>query len=935
MMEQKDHRRIRVLLVGDDDDNYLAEIEKSLSISNFSNFCVHRVISAKEGCKTVLDGAFDAMIFDLEIEGREAMATLSFIQSTKVSLPIIIACAPPSDPSILTRINQQHETVKGFLFKPRIDRQRLDQMIFFAVERHQRELAVSYQERRYRELIKTWNDAYYEVDLAGNFTYVNDLIVEYMNRPRDELIGMNYHDYTAAEAVEKTYEAFMEVYQSGKSGKLFTQSTILPDGSTVEVEMCISLIHDKNGAPIGFSGISRDVTEKIAAQKSLLESEEKYRTILENLQDTYFETDLKGNFTFLNAAQGNAFGYTQDEMSRMGNRDYMDSHNAAKVYQAYKEIYLTDKPRHSLQYEVLTKTGEKRFIETAASLIRDEDGNASGFRGIARDITEQKVIESELASAKEKAEAAIQTKSEFLANMSHEIRTPMNGIIGMYNLLQRTPLTDEQADFAAIGKESADNLLTIINDILDFSKMEAGRLDVECIDFDLRHTINDFIPDPAREAQKKGLELLYAVDPNVPALLMGDPGRLRQILNNLMSNAVKFTQTGEILFKVELKNETPTEATLHFSIKDTGIGISKIDYPRLFQSFQQADNSSTRKYGDTGLGLAIAKGLTELMGGELGMESELNQGSTFWFILTFEKARHIPQSSPVPPEIVRSKRILVVDDNPTNLDILEGYLTLWGCHCDKALSGQIALSLLQAVAKSGASYDVVISDMLMPKMDGAELGRRIKADPAFKDPLLIMLTSQGMRGEASRMKQIGYAAYLNKPVSPSQLYDCLLSILSQKGDSPPKKDSKIVTSHTLSENKRRSLKILLVEDNSINQKIALNLLLRFGFRSQAVSSGSEAVDALTSDNYDLVLMDIQMPGMDGFETTSLIRNPDSSVRNHAIPIIAMTATDTQEDRRKCQAAGMDDYIPKPIVPDNFLQLLEHWLAGNKPAKQKD
>ncbi len=929
MIEEKENMRIRVLLAGDDGE-YLTEIEKLFSISDFYNFRTHRVTSIADGCEAVQDWSFDAIVYDLDITGESTRTNLFRIGSTSSNLPIIVLCNTPSDPSILSRIHQECDSVKGFLHKPNIDRQRLYQKIFFAIERHQTELAVANQERRYREVIETLKDAYYEVDLTGNFTYVNNRVIEHLNRPRDELVGMNYRDYTVPEEAKKSYKAFLEVYQSGKSGKLLTQSLILPDGSTVDVEMGISLIRDEKGYPIGFSGISRDVTEKIAAQKALLVSEEKYRNILENLQDTYFETDLKGNFTFINAAGGSAFGFSQDEMSQMENRDYMDAANAAKVYQAYKEIYLTGKPRRSLQYEIITKTGERRMVETAASLIRDVKSNPIGFRGVARDITEQKAIESELALAKDKAEAAAQAKSEFLANMSHEIRTPMNGIIGMYNLLQQTSLNDEQSEFVTIGKESADNLLTIINDILDFSKMEAGKLEVECIDFDLRRTIDDFLISPARDAQKKGLELIYSIDPNVPALLMGDPGRLRQILKNLISNAIKFTQTGEILFRIELKSETAAEVTIHFSVKDTGIGISKTDRHRLFQSFQQADNSSTRRYGGTGLGLAIAKGLAKLMGGDLKMKSEINEGSTFWVILTFEKARYVPQAPLLPPEAIRSKRILIVDDNQTNLEILEGYLKQWGCHCDKASGGKMALSLIQAVAKSGASYDVVISDMLMPVMDGAELGRRIKADPAFKDPLLIMLTSQGMRGEATQMKEIGYAAYLNKPVSPSQLYDCLRSILSKAEEVSSKKISKIITAHTLSEEKRRNIKILLAEDNPINQKIALNLLMRFGFGSRVVSNGNDAVNALSSEDYDLVLMDIQMPGMDGFETTRLIRNPDSSVRNHAIPIIAMTATDTREDRQKCQEAGMNDYLAKPIAPENFLKLLEHWLSGNKP-----
>ncbi len=917
------------ILIVEDENRYSLKIQEILAASDDPPFNFQAVTALPDAIDILNRSHFDAILLDLSLPDSQELDPLVRIQ-TSTQRPAIFILVASGDISIFSQCAQKG--VMGFFLKNNFAPEQLVRTLLFGIEQNKNEQAIANNERRYREVIEDLRDAYYEMDLTGVFTYANIETLNHLGRPRCEVIGSNSLDYNdTPEQSERNIKIYTKVYETGCTGILDSTLT-RSDGSLITVEHRVSLIRTNQGKPIGFSGISRDVTEQKILQKSLQASKKKYQTILENIEDGYFEVDLKGRLTLYNASVGKIFGYDIEELAGKNPSSYLDEVNAEIVYNAYRHVYDTGEPKHALQYEVTGKKGWRHFVESSIYLMKDEQGTPVGFRGIVRDISSLKEFEQELIRAKVKAEEATSAKSEFLANMSHEIRTPMNGIIGMYSLLQSTSLTREQSDFVQTGKKSADILLTVINDILDFSKIEAGRLDIETIDFDPHNTIYDLISQPARIAQAKGLELVYAIDHKIPSQLLGDPGRLRQILTNILLNAVKFTHQGEVVLRVELEKETQSEAILSFSIIDTGIGISDVDQKHLFQSFQQVDGSSTRKYGGTGLGLAIAKRLTELLGGKMGFESRLNQGSTFWFSIPFKKGDDSFKPPPVVPEPLKGKRILIVDDNQTNLDVLEGHLKLWGCNCDHTTSAALALSMMAAVAKSGAPYDMVITDMLMPKMDGMELGRRITADTSFRNPILIMLTSQGMRGDATEMKGLGFSAYLNKPVNPSQLYDCLVSVLNRDAKSEADRPQKMVTRHTISENKRYHLKVLLAEDNAINQKLALHLLTRMGCDADGVPTGKEAVAALSAKEYDLVFMDIHMPEMDGLTATTLIRNPSSAVPNHQVPIIAMTATDTLEDRRKCLNAGMDDYIAKPIVPANLKALLERWMRKIHPPQ---
>jgi two-component system sensor histidine kinase/response regulator len=671
--------------------------------------------------------------------------------------------------------------------------------------------------------------------------------------------------------------------------------------------------------------LQAEIRERQRIEKALRESEEGYRTAIEHSNDGVSIIEGKRH-VYVNQRFADIHGYeSPQEIIGKPLDELVHPDDLPRVQDLAIRRQKGELSAQRYELKAIRKDGTPVYLENSVTktIYRGKSVSLSYLR----DITDRKRAEKELQEAKEAAEAANRSKSEFLANMSHEIRTPLNGVMGVLNLLLSTDLNSEQLNLVETGKRSADSLLTVINDILDFSKIEAGKLDLEILNFNLRNAIAEVVELPAMRAHEKGIEFAYEIHHEIPSLLRGDPGRLRQTLLNLTNNAIKFTKKGEVVVRISLENETETHAKIRFEVKDTGIGIPKDKLASIFESFKQTDSSTTREYGGTGLGLSISKNLADLMGGEIGVVSEIGKGSTFWFTALFEKQPHAEERTLVPPPNIRGKRFLLVDDNRTNLEILRGYMQAWGCFCDVAGSGEMALSLMNAVAKVNAPFDAVIIDMRMPGMDGSELGKRIKSDPQLKSTTLIMLTSLGMRGDASRMEKIGFAAYLTKPIRRSQLFDCLITVLSDKPKEILAKKTPIVTKYTISEEKRNKIRILIVEDNIINQKLALRIIEKFGFRVDAVANGREALSALESFKYDVVLMDVQMPEMDGFEATKMIRNPQSNVIDHDIPIIAMTAHAMKGDRKRCIDAGMNDYVSKPIQPQELLEAIEKHLSA--------
>ena len=673
--------------------------------------------------------------------------------------------------------------------------------------------------------------------------------------------------------------------------------------------------------------------EREVAEEQLRATDARLKRATRGANDGLWELDVATREMWVSPRFAEMFGFEQQEFldGRQTFFDILHTDYVARLRGAIERSIWEGVPV-DVEVRAKTRAGEMRWYRVRGALERDSAGRPATVSGSQRDITERQQYALALLEATETAAAANKAKSQFLANMSHEIRTPMNGVIGMIELLLETPLNPLQLDYAETVRDSASALLTVINDILDFSKVEAGKLELEMLDMDIRDTVDDAARLLAIQAHAKGLEVIALIDPGLPDLVRGDAGRLRQILLNLGGNAVKFTQKGEVSIECKVAHKDEKGVVVRCEVRDTGMGIPAARVDALFTAFTQVDASTTRRFGGTGLGLSIVKRLVELMGGEVGVSSTEGAGSTFWFTARFGMAHETAKPRPAPPMALRGQRIIVVDDNMTNRKVLMGQLSLCGMDAVCASSADEALSLMRHAAAAGRAFEVALLDHQMPGCDGATLGKTIHTEEALRCARLILLTSSGQRGDARLFSDLGFAAYLLKPVTHRDLTDCLTMVLGTQAEGWRMATQPIVTRHALrSQRVRETHRILLAEDNPVNQKVACRILEKLGFRVDVAADGQAAFDAWQSGRYDLILMDCQMPVMDGYETTRKIRVHESGTKH--IPIIALTAHAMKGADNECRAAGMDDYLSKPIDRGQLQQALSRWLNDSGEASE--
>ena len=650
------------------------------------------------------------------------------------------------------------------------------------------------------------------------------------------------------------------------------------------------------------------------------------RAVIDGLPDLIYIKDTESRFLLANPAQ-RKFLTGKTDADVIGDTDvsFFPKETAAGFFNDEQEIIRTGLSVVSQAERMRDFDGNDVWILTTKVPFRDRDGNVAGIIGIGRNVTAQKQIEGEMIKARAQAEAANRAKSEFLANMSHEIRTPLNGVIGMTELALDTELTEEQREYLDTVRLSASTLLNVINDILDFSKIESGKIDIEKVDFDLRECVETTLKTVVHLAEEKGLELLCDIAPEAPMTVRGDSTRLGQMILNLVGNAIKFTIEGQVAVKVEVEPQTGEGTVLHFTVSDTGIGIPKEKQAAIFESFTQVDASTTREFGGTGLGLTITSRLAAIMGGKVWVESEFGKGSEFHFTVRVSvgDAPILHIKSALLYELLSNARALIVDDNLTNRFILEKMLTRWGMRPVCVESGEVALRELTSALESGDPYRLVLTDKQMPNMDGFGLVEQIRNRPEISTANVILMSSGAHRGDIARCQELGFSAYLTKPVRQGELRDAIALALDRR-EKQSASEAGMPFKDRRSDQRTIALKVLLAEDNAVNQRLASRLLEKRGHLVTVASNGQEAIAHLGHAAYDLVLMDVQMPLIDGLEATRMIRNNEKVTGMHQ-PIVALTAHAVKGDQERCEEAGMDGYLAKPIRPEELDAVLQRYM----------
>jgi len=760
-------------------------------------------------------------------------------------------------------------------------------------------------------------------DADGRTEFINRAYREFIGVSLDEMKGLDWVKFLHPDDAQRYLNACDLALK--ERAPLRSETRLRnPEGGWRWVATYAEPRFSPSGEFLGYVGISPDITERKQAEQALRSSEEMFRQLAENIREVFWiMPPEEDEVPYVSPAFEQVWGRSRESL-------YKDP------FSWVESIHPDDRERARLlltrqvqgepvlrEYRIRTPEGLEKWIRDRAFPVRDQSDKVIRIVGIAEEITEQKRYETELIQAREAADVANQAKSEFLANMSHEIRTPMNGIIGMTELALDTALESTQREYLNAVKYSADALMRVINDILDFSKIEAGKLDLDPVEFSLRDCIGHAMKTLSVQAHEKDLELACSVPPGLVDVMVGDSVRLQQVVLNLLGNAIKFTDRGEVVLSVRLEASEVDSITLHFAITDTGIGIPAEKQKVIFEPFTQADTSTTRKYGGTGLGLAITVRLIEMMGGRIWVESEPGKGSTFHFTAHFGKAAAgVSIGTRANPAVLENLRVLVVDDNATNRQILQTNLEYWRMRPIAAASAADALALLHQARLAGTPFALLIVDCHMPGMDGFMLVEVIQKSTELAGLTTVMLSSGGQRGDAQRCKQLGIGAYLVKPILQAELLEVVLAVLGSRTDAA--EPAQLVPNHSVREG-NRPLRILLAEDNVVNQRLAMRMLEKQGHTVVIAGDGVMALAELERARFDVVLMDVQMPLMDGVEATAAIRKEERSTGQH-IPIIAMTAHAMLGDRQRFLASGMDGYVSKPIHTQELFTAIENVLS---------
>jgi len=755
-------------------------------------------------------------------------------------------------------------------------------------------------------------------DIHDRILFVNQAFLNTYGYVDEEVIGKQI-DILRADTTIKDDSIFKSTELGGWQGELLNKKK---DGTVFPISLTTSIVYGEKHQPVAHVGIAADITERKRVAATLEKERNLLRTLMDNIPDMIYFKDVESRFTQVNPALAQHLGMSNSEEAvNKSDFDFFSEEHARKAYEDEQTIIRSGEPMIGMEEKETWSGGKEGWVSTTKMPLRNLDGQIVGTFGVSRDISKGKQTEKELKEAKETAEAAVKAKSDFLAVMSHEIRTPMNGVIGMTDLLARTELTPEQSDYVETIQVSGETLLTVINDILDFSKIESNKIELEEEPFELNVCIEEVFDLHAPRAQQKNIDLMYRIDPEIPQFIVGDRLRLRQILYNLVGNAVKFTEKGEIIISVGLNSQNEKSLELLFAVKDTGIGIPTPKIEKLFKPFSQADSSTTRKYGGTGLGLAISMRLVELMGGHIRAESVVGEGSTFTFTIMTNASQsdlNISKTYLQGNEVeLANKRVLIVDDNKTNLQILKELCHVW------KLIPRITSSPVEALGwiAQGDPFDLAIFDLQMPEMDGIQLATEVRKHRTNDALPFILFSSLGTHVKELNMPVDLFEKQIFKPVKQSQLFNIIQEVIVGKKCIPERKIS-IVRNEEILSMGIKQLRILIAEDSLINQKILLRMLKQVGCNADIASNGVEVVEAVAAIPYDIVFMDVHMPEMDGLEATRKIVNAKQP--NERPKIIALTASALSGDKEKCIDAGMDDYITKPVRLEEVISSLKRW-----------